>query len=767
MPGAPRRPIPPRNIPARNVARPAARPAPPRAAPPKMNIPRPAVRPLQAPQKVMPRQPAPVARPAARPAVRPVAPQAAARPGMSRPGQSPVRPGMTQAPVRPSPRPAAAAAVIGGVAAAGVIGQIALNRAAAPADISAEINSLDSALNDANSRTSLESVFNDINSLTTGINELGDLMESARAKGYLFQGSLDNEVYSLQSQWSTLQPQLFERAQQQAANLQNRMPLVYTQINAVNNSLRSPVSARAAIQTAHTQINSVLQSADQVERSLETTYNPLQEQASTLRFKLTKIHWAIDQLTGAKFKLEDGEGLVMAVAARWDKEGKEDPEGILFLSDRRLVFERKEKVAVKKVLFITTATELVQEVLIDRSMPAIKAARPDNKGLFGNQDYLLVDFADSLGTVAFHIQGQDSKEWAALVEKVRTGQITSERYSDQGASVADLSRPLTQEDILSVQADVNDLQDQMMLKGCREDLAEVENDVVSMGRKLAELRAKGYAMEKDLEADVTILASQWDRIKTNTDLVIDRQTSLLGQQMAQIQNMTITLVGMAGNPSAARPQYVQVKSAMAAAGSQAQAAGETVQVQYGEYAQEVETLSAHLDWVGWMLDAVSTAGFRLMATEGGIAAAEAMWGYPGSEPENGILFLTDQRLLWEDRVGTFELKFETPLQKILEVTMQVEDDVEYLCFSFDSGAPVTSTRFRMNLPVAEEWIKIVGRARTGEYTQGRAVEVDKEELERIRNAPQQCEKCGSALTAPILRGQTSIACEYCGTVVQF
>jgi hypothetical protein len=659
------------------------------------------------------------------------------------------------------------AGAVAGAAAAGAIRQVALNRSSAPAEISSEVSSLDSALSDVNRRSSLEDVFNEMNRLAADLNDLGALLESARAEGYAYQCGLDNAVYSLKSQWDSLHPQLFDRAQQQAAGLQNRMPLVYNQINTVNGSLYNPGVARVAIQNAQTQINSILQSADQVERSLEGSYNPIQEQAGELRKRLTDIHWAMDQLAASKFKLQEGEHLVLAVAARWDKEGKEDPEGILYLSDRRLIFERKEKVAVKKVLFITTASELVQEVLIDRTMPAIKAARPDNKGLFGNQDYLLVDFADTPGTAAFHIQGQDSKEWAPLVERVRTGQIEADRYADQGVSVADLSRPLTQEDLLSVQAEANQLQDRMMLKACRADLAEVENDAASLRRKLAELRAKGYAMEKDLEADVSILAAQWERIKGNADKVIERQTNLLSEQNAQIQKMAIGLVGMAVNPAAARPQYVQVKSAMAAAGSQADAAAETVAVQYREYAREIETLSAHLDWVGWMLDALSTASFRLLATEGGIAAAEAMWGYPGSELENGILYLTDQRLLWEDRVGAFELKVDVPLQYVREVTQEEEAGVETLCFAFDSAAPFSSTRFRMNMPVADEWVKIIGRARTGEYTQGRAIEVDEAEVERIRSAPQQCEKCGSALTAPILRGQTSISCEYCGNVVQF
>jgi uncharacterized paraquat-inducible protein A len=59
---------------------------------------------------------------------------------------------------------------------------------------------------------------------------------------------------------------------------------------------------------------------------------------------------------------------------------------------------------------------------------------------------------------------------------------------------------------------------------------------------------------------------------------------------------------------------------------------------------------------------------------------------------------------------------------------------------------------------------MVGRARSGGYVQDQVVEVSADELERIRNAPQQCSNCGAAFTAPILRGQHEIVCEYCGIV---
>ena len=59
-------------------------------------------------------------------------------------------------------------------------------------------------------------------------------------------------------------------------------------------------------------------------------------------------------------KLLAHEYVIIGVKAVWTKDGKEnkdDPEGVLFLTDQRILFEQKEEVATKKFLFITKERE--------------------------------------------------------------------------------------------------------------------------------------------------------------------------------------------------------------------------------------------------------------------------------------------------------------------------------------------------------------------------------------------------------------------------
>lgn len=693
-------------------------------------------------------------------------PQTVGRPGSPK--------GLGSRPMPPSARPVggmpqrqrSGAAVAAGSAASAAW---ALNTGAAPADLSAELNSLQYSLDELHQRSSFSQLDADVASLDSNLNHALNLLESAREAGYKYQGDLEDIAYTAMTRWQQIREDVGRKIQQSATSFRGQLGPMDNYVRQLNMSLGSGAQALNAIGTLRNEISQALGRVGELERSIESSYDEIERAASELITRLTAIHWMLGQAGEASFPFEKDEDLYRAVKARWDYEGDQDPEGILFLTSKRLIFERKEKVATKKLLFITTAKELVQQLMIGQTLANVKDTKAQNKGLFGHQDFMDVTFSDAkIGTIAFHIDGQSSEDWARHIKDAKSGKIEGERAKASKLSFSDLTGELTQAHIVELQNEVNELQDEMMLKNLATELNTLENDTQNLGRQLSKLRGRGYAIEKALEADVQVLSAQWERIKERAHAAMDMQVKMLGEQMKAIQAQTATLAGMAGNLAAARPAYMQLKSAMASAEAQAEAAEETVLDQYDEYAEEVESLHAHFAWVDWMLDALATASFTLTATESGVAAVEAVWERPGLDPENGILFLTDQRFLWEDRVGDFELKFDVAIDQILDVKEEEnpETGMDVLVASLGKGAPVPNARFSLAQPVGEDWLKMIGRARTGGYTDDRAAEIDPALMERIRNAPTQCPKCGGAFTAPVLRGQTEITCEFCSTVTR-
>ncbi len=660
-------------------------------------------------------------------------------------------------------------AKVASAAAAGAGISLLLNAANAHPDISVDVSSLQSDLGDIEERGSFSHLENDIAELDANLSHALSLLESARDKGYKYQSDLEDIAYEAMNSWQEVREKVVDEVERQVGIIQGDLSPLDGLVKRLNGKLSSASAASSLLQDTQAEADRVIDSIEDAERAVEKFYNDIESDASRLNSRLTTIHWMLTQQDEAGFKMGEGEDMVRAVANRWDKEGKNDPEGILFLTNQRMVFEQKEKVATKKVLFITTASELVQQVVVDQKLAEVKKVKAESKGLFGHHDFLAIEFGDKkLGKVSFHLNGQDSEEWSRLIGDAKSGKIEDDRATGSGLSFSDLTGPLTTADIMDMQNEVNELQGEVMMQEARGELGELETQTHNLTRELADLRARGYVIEKGLDADVTVLQLQWESVKARSDATIEMQTKLLSEQMRAVQEAMGKLAGMSDNLKAARPVFVQAKSGLASLGAQADAAEETILNQYDEYADEVEALSAHMAWIDWMLDAVSTASFQLSAAESGVAAVEAAWERPGMDPENGVLFLTDQRLIWEDRTGDYEVKVEAAHTQVEGVEEEEDEETgaEDLLFTFAAGGDHSNARFELAMPVAEDWLQMVGRARAGDYAVDRAVEIDEGELERIRNAPTECSNCGAAFTAPVLRGQTEITCEYCSAVTR-
>ena len=646
-----------------------------------------------------------------------------------------------------------------------------LNLAGAHPDLASGLSTLQYSLTNLQDMSSYDSLVEDIQDLDADLKHALNLLESARDKGFRYQKDLDDLAVRNAGTWQSMYNALVQEATTEGRRVQTSLSPLNAQVAQLNARLNNPALASTYLRSTETLVNKLLRDVTDSRRGIQNKYAEVESNTYLLTSRLNTIHWALGQLEESKFSLSDRESLVMAVKARWDREGDDDPEGILFLTNQRLVFERKEKVATKKVLFITTEKELVQEVLFAETSANIRANKAQSKGLFGHQDFLEVEFGGPLKTISLHLDGQESKDWSTLLDRVRSGKIEEDRAAEGGLSFKDISGDITQADIVDIQSEVNELQDELMLAAPRAELEDLENEVRLLERDLGDLRARGYLIEKGLEGDITVLSAQWDRIKTNASKTIDLQAGVLGEQSRTINGLMGKLAGLSGSIPAARPVYMQLKSALASAEAQAEAALETVYGQFDDYAMEVEGLAAHLDWVDWMLNAVSTASFQLLSTESGVAATEAMYARPGMEPENGILYLTDQRLLWEDRVDEYEVKVEVAVSQIENVTVETVEDADgepddFLVFKFTGGAPLHEARFDISAPVGEDWVQMVGRAGNGDYANDRAVPLDPAELERIKNAPSQCPNCGGQFASPIFRGQTEVTCEFCGVVTR-
>jgi hypothetical protein len=166
-------------------------------------------------------------------------------------------------------------------------------------------------------------------------------------------------------------------------------------------------------------------------QAVRATFDAVYRAAKELDDEIDECSNVLDCLDRASFQLQQGEAGVSVVQAKWLKDGeKEGPRGILFLTDRRLLFEQREKIATKKFLFVTTESEEVQELQWEAPIGALLDADASERrrAIVVKKELLSLEFKRpaEVREVLLEI-GADSATWDALIARVSSGDIEQER----------------------------------------------------------------------------------------------------------------------------------------------------------------------------------------------------------------------------------------------------------------------------------------------------------------------------------------------------
>ena len=343
------------------------------------------------------------------------------------------------------------------------------------------------------------------------------------------------------------------------------------------------------------------------------------------------------------------------------------------------------------------------------------------------------------------------------------------------------------EEVNSIQASLNSLQDDVRLAKMRDEVATIDNAVNRLPQHILELRSRGYVFENDLESEAANLKQRWTSQRPLVLQQIAQQSNMLNMDIRQVESIVSQLAARSNNPSGAQPIVNQAKAALNSLESKINAAEGTIRGMYRAFNNDADNMNAHLRDLDWMLQQLAQAAFDLLPTEAGIMAVKATWIKGRKESKDdpeGILYLTDQRLIFEQKqeIATKKVLFittekqtvqkllmETPLALMTAIKPSKQGlfgHEDHLELSFASGAPFYAAHFHIDGQDCNAWQGLLNRAKDKDFDKGRAVAVDQEAVEKVKAAPTQCPICGGAITAPVLRGMDSITCEYCGSVIR-
>jgi hypothetical protein len=287
-------------------------------------------------------------------------------------------------------------------------------------EIQTQLDELKSRLQDYISRVNLTDVASRITDLASKVNLLPNTIQAVRSRGYTFRSYLESKATVLAQQFKEAQGVLNTFLKQEAAELRkdlDRAEKMFEDLQA----RRASESVLSSLTDILDNLKAKIEAAEEHVSSLVST---LEREIGLTDSQLHEVNWVLEQKEGAGFQFFAGESVYAAAQAEWDN-GSNKPDGILFLTDQRLVFEQKENVGGG----LFRKGEFKQEVLWEVPLSTIQEVKNEDKGLFGGKDLVHLKMREGRhNAITVEIKGGiDSKVWSGHIQRVQTGGAEGER----------------------------------------------------------------------------------------------------------------------------------------------------------------------------------------------------------------------------------------------------------------------------------------------------------------------------------------------------
>jgi uncharacterized protein YukE len=273
-----------------------------------------------------------------------------------------------------------------------------------------------------------------VEDMQTKVSSQPQRIMTARGRGYFFEKDLEAQAQSFVDSWAMLYPNLQSQINLQSTALMNALRPIEMQMPQLTASAYNPAAARGTLNTMQSAVSQLESKVSAAERTINGMYDQFDRQVSEFVRHMDQVEYTLTQLAEATFRLLPTEGAIMAVKAVWCKTGKEqkgDPEGVLYLTDQRLIFEQKEEIVTKKVLFIATEKQKVQQLQLEAPVALVDNIQTSKAGLLKNEDHIEIHFASGapVQSAHFHIW-QDCAVWQGLINRAKSKDF------DQGRAVS-------------------------------------------------------------------------------------------------------------------------------------------------------------------------------------------------------------------------------------------------------------------------------------------------------------------------------------------
>lgn len=328
--------------------------------------------------------------------------------------------------------------VIGGAAAGAVLGATQ----AQTAEHESRMAALRSRWESVAGRANLASLYGDLNAIPQRLQELQSSIADLRAHGYRYGRGWETQITALQGAWAEQREKLTRLLEDERRDLE----AASYDVNALlTRAAREP----GLLPTADSRVNDFERRVREAEQHVTGMYEGTRQAMRQLQQELAEAQAVVEALESASFQLFPDESGLHVCKAEWHARGTEPFTGLLFLTDSRLLFEKRQEVVTKKMLFFNTEKKLEQELLWSAPIGGVSViSMEDKKELLKARKELLVlqlEGSDAPHEVTLNLVDARNEDWARLIKRAKEGQFDFERAeaAQPAASPAAPAAPAT------------------------------------------------------------------------------------------------------------------------------------------------------------------------------------------------------------------------------------------------------------------------------------------------------------------------------------
>ncbi len=314
-------------------------------------------------------------------------------------------------------------------------------------------------------------------------------------------------------------------------------------------------------------------------------------------------------------------------------------------------------------------------------------------------------------------------------------------------------------------------------------LTDLTNKANLLPNEIAQIRSRGYVFAAYLEQKADVISRRWEGVRGSVERVIETEIGRMEDDLRPIQQWLQKGAEAGDNAKVLDNVVGSLESAVTPIEGRIEGIRTRLHEMYKTLETDINQAVTQLNQIKWYLEQRDEASFPFLAGESVFLVSKAEWVATGRDNQDpdGMLFLTDQRMVFEQKettgkkLGLFggkqtqEVKWEVPLHLVEKVTPENKGFLggkDMLHFDLKSGAPYAKITVEIKGGTqAKHWAAQITRMVSGGANDERAIHPDAETLQAIRNAPTECMVCGATLPQ-LVANQMQLACEYCGAVIR-